>query len=117
MNKKLLLTAVSATLSLGILGACGVDNNRMNNDDDNDVNYSPVRYDRQDNGIFNNRDNDGFEPVRFDNNNTNYRRNDLDRDFNTDLIDNNRGANGIDPGNNGRTNGPTGNRATMKSGS
>lgn len=113
MNKKLLLTAVSATLSLGILGACGVDNNRMNNEDNNDVNYSPVRYDRQDNGIFNNRDNDGFEPVRFDNNN----RNDLDRDFNTDLIDNNRGANGIDPGTNGRTNEPTGTRGTMRSGS
>lgn len=110
MKKKLLLTAVSATLSLGILGACGVDNNRMNNEDNNDVNYSPVRYDRQDNGIFNNRDNDGFEPVRFDNN-------DNDRNFNTDFIDNNRGANGIDPGTNGRTNEPTGTRGTMRSGS
>ncbi|MDF1509334.1 hypothetical protein PZE06_14275 [Robertmurraya sp. DFI.2.37] len=128
MKKKLLLTAISATLSMGILGACGVNNNRMNDDDG--VNYSPVRYDRQDDtGVFDgNRRNNGVEPVRFrsnDNNrgifnDVNNRTNngvfDTNHNLNTDLIDNNRGANGIDPGTNGRrnVNAPTG---TMRGGS
>lgn len=112
MKKRLLLTAMTATLSMGLLGACGVDNNRMNNDDG--VDYSPVRYDRQHNDVFDqNRghrnNNNGVEPVRYDRNergNFDNRNNDggLDnnRNFNTDLIDDNRGANGIDPGTNGR---------------
>lgn len=112
MKKKLLLTAMSATLSLGILGACGADNNNMNNDDG--VDYSPVRYDRQnDTDVFDNnrgRGNNNNGVDAFDtnnrgifNNNNNNRNNDNNRGYNTDLIDDTRGANGIDPGANGGT--------------
>ncbi|WP_019155815.1 hypothetical protein [Robertmurraya massiliosenegalensis] len=130
MKKKLLITTISATLSLGILGACGANENRLNDDDG--VNYSPVRYDRQnDTGVFDrDRGNNGIEPVRYRSNNhnrgifndVNNRTNnngvfDTNDNLNTDLIDNNRGANGIDPGTNGRgnVNGPTG--GTMRGGS
>lgn len=98
--------------------------------DDDGVNYSPVRYDRQDDtGVFDgNRRNNGVEPVRFrsnDNNrgifnDVNNRTNngvfDTNHNLNTDLIDNNRGADGIDPGTNGRrnVNAPSG---TMRGGS
>ncbi|MDQ0155047.1 hypothetical protein [Robertmurraya andreesenii] len=113
MKKRLFLTALSATLSLGFLGACGTGNNNLNDDDG--VNFRPVRYDRPDNNdlLDNNRGNfnDGVNPVRYDrdndrglfNNRNNRNNNDLfDDDFNTDIIDNNRGANGIAPGTNGR---------------
>lgn len=129
MKKRLFLTALSATLSLGILGACGTDNNNLNDDDG--VNYRPVRYDRQDNNdrFDNNRGNynNGVNPVRFDRNNNrgifndgNNRNNngifDNDNDnFNTDIIDTNRGANGIEPGTNGR-NGTDGGMETMRGG-
>lgn len=115
MKKKVLLTAMSATLSLGILGACGAaGNNNMNNDDG--VNYSPVRYDRQNNddvfdnnrGRNNNNNNNGVDPVRFDTNddrggvlnNNNNRNNDRGNNgiLNTDLMDNNRGPSGVEPG-------------------
>lgn len=127
MKKKLLLTAMSATLSLGILGACGAGNNNLN-DDNNGVNYSPVRYDRQnDNNVFdrnrdNNRNNNGVAPVRnntdnnrgmFNGDNNNNGLFDQNHNLNTDLIDNNRGANGIDPGTNGSS---TGNNGGMRSG-
>lgn len=121
MKKKVLLTAMSATLSLGVLAACGAGNNNMNNDDG--VNYSPVRYDRQndsdvfDNNRGRNNNNNGVDPVRFDRNNrgmfnnNNNQNNDNDRNFNTDFIDNNRGSNAIDPGTNeGTMRGGTGTR-------
>lgn len=126
MKKKLLFTTLSATLSLSILGACGANDNNLN--DNNGVNYSPVRYDRQDDtGVFDrNRGNtNGIAPVRYrpnDNNrgifnDVNNRNNnndngifDTNHNFNTDLMNNDRGANGIDPGTNGRgnVNAPTG---------
>lgn len=52
MNKnKLVLSAMSAVLTLGFMSGCGVNNNRMT--DDRGVDYTPVRYDR-DTGIYNN---------------------------------------------------------------
>ncbi|KOP83017.1 hypothetical protein ACFFHH_07040 [Cytobacillus solani] len=47
MKKKLLATVVTAVFSLGVLSACGVNNNRMN--DTEDVNYRPVRYEQNNN--------------------------------------------------------------------
>lgn len=117
MKKRLLLTAMSATLSLGFLGACGMGNNNLDNPDD--VDFRPVRYERQDNGVFDNnrgnrngvdrlrqdtntnlergnRDNDGFFDINNDNNNGNngglFNR-DNNNNMDTDLFDNDRGRN------------------------
>jgi len=129
IKKKVLLTAMSSVMTLGLLSACGVDDNNLNNDDD--VNYRPVRYNQNDdngildnnngnrgtgtlnnnngnrgNGIFNNDDNGIFDNDRngrnndiFDNDNDD---NDLDLDLNDD--DNNNDRNGLG-GNNGNMTG------------
>lgn len=119
MKKRLLLTAMSATLSLGFLGACGMGNNNLDNPDD--VNFRPVRYERQDNGVFDNnrgdrngvdrlrqdtntnlergnRGNDGFFDINNDNNNNNGNNGGLfnrdnNNNMNTDLFDNDRDRN------------------------
>ncbi|RBW68323.1 hypothetical protein [Bacillus taeanensis] len=83
MNRKLMFLIVSALLSLSVLSACNLDNN---NDmvDPEDVNYEPVRYDRN-----NDRGIDDMRGNYLDNEGTdlNNRNNDLDNgglDLDTD---------------------------------
>lgn len=77
MKKKLILTAISATMSIGLLAACGVDNNNLNDTNDGN-NIRPVRYDRQNDlnpNIYNqNPDNPypNVNPVRYNNDYNNY---------------------------------------------
>lgn len=92
MKNKLILSSMSAVLSLGLLSACGVDDTRMNDTDGAD--YTPVRYNQNDNGRNNNngifdRDHNVFDddlrrnardvdPVEFD----------MDEDLDLDMDDN-----------------------------
>jgi len=132
IKKKVLLTAMSSVMTLGLLSACGVDDNNLNNDDD--VNYRPVRYNQNDdngildndnnrnrgNGIFNNdnddRDNNIFDIDR-DNRNNNILDNDRnDRDnniFNDDNDDNDLDLDLNDDDNNNDRNGLGGNNGNM----
>ncbi|ARI77987.1 hypothetical protein [Halobacillus mangrovi] len=50
MKKKLLILTMSLLVSTGMLAACNVDNNEMNEDPE-DVNYDPVRYNDGDNDL------------------------------------------------------------------
>ncbi|WP_077213609.1 hypothetical protein [Bacillus dakarensis] len=67
MNKKILLSGASVMLSLGLLSACGVDNNGVETDGSG-THITPVRYDRQNNnGVFDNDlRNNNVDPVRYD---------------------------------------------------
>ncbi|WP_102274973.1 hypothetical protein [Cytobacillus massiliigabonensis] len=69
MKIKLVITVLFAIFSLGLLSACGANNNRMN--DTEDVNYRPVRYEPQDNNIGTDLDNPNMNPARYDQNNRN----------------------------------------------
>ncbi|MBP2239484.1 hypothetical protein J2Z40_000037 [Cytobacillus eiseniae] len=114
MKNRLLVSTITAVVSLGFLSACGVDNNRMN--DTENVNYSPVRYDRYDDGNSNrargNNMNNNVNPTRYrtDNNNLNIdanrnnRLNENNEWFGTDndgVFDDDRNNRNILPGTNG----------------
>ncbi|WP_037986422.1 hypothetical protein [Thalassobacillus devorans] len=61
MKKKWMLLMMSFALSTGILAGCNVDDNEMN-DQPEDIDYDPVRYDNQDNDMNNDLDNDRRGP-------------------------------------------------------
>ncbi|KHE71498.1 hypothetical protein [Halobacillus sp. BBL2006] len=57
MKKKLLILTMSLLFSTGMLAACNVDNNEMN-EPPQDVNYDPMRYDDNNNDADYRRDRD-----------------------------------------------------------
>lgn len=67
MKKNLLLTVLIAVFSFGLLSACGVNNDRMN--DTEDVNYRPVRYDPQNYNNGYDTGDSNMNPARNDGNN------------------------------------------------
>lgn len=97
MKKKLLLGSVSALMSVGFLTACGTGNTGVNDRDG--VNFNPVRYERNDNDLLDNRrnnmrmnnnridryENRGLFDIDTRNNNNTIRRN-LDRDRDGDFL-------------------------------
>jgi major membrane immunogen (membrane-anchored lipoprotein) len=100
MNKKLLLSTASAFFSLGLLTACGAaDNNNNRLNDTENVDYRPVRYDRNDN---NRLDNDERRNVR--DNNVAPVDDDRDNNFDFDLNDNDNNRDFLDTNNNDRYN-------------
>jgi hypothetical protein len=59
MKNRVVISVLTAGLSLGLMTACGVDNNRMNEPQNQNTNYSPVRYENpnNNNGLMNGRQN------------------------------------------------------------